>query len=154
MAVIMDLSNWLQLGNVGQVDCIIEMLSQPEWAMLTLASAVCTCLYMWRDPPYCGAFFVGFWSTFAGVFVLLLQIIPSRFINARLYYPPGMVDWDTFSVIMGAAILMLQGWLIIQKEILVFAVVSLLGLPSLIWVINASYTLYLLNRERQPPPCI
>ena len=68
--------------------------------------------------------------------------------------PPGMVDWDTFSVIMGAAILMLQGWLIIQKEILVFAVVSLLGLPSLIWVINASYTLYLLNRERQPSPCI
>jgi hypothetical protein len=33
-------------------------------------------------------------------------------------------------------------------------VVSLLGLPSLIWVINASYTLYLLNREGQPSPCI
>jgi peptidoglycan/LPS O-acetylase OafA/YrhL len=58
-----------------------------------------------------------------------------------------MVGWGTLGVATGAAILILQGWLIIEKQVMVFALLSLLSLNPLVWLINASYTLYLLNRR-------
>jgi predicted ABC-type sugar transport system permease subunit len=143
----MYLSGWMKLGDIGQVDTILAMLSQPEWAALTLASALCACVYMKSDPGYGWAFFIGFWSAFAGLFLLLLQVVPSRFLDASLYYPPGMVGWGALSVAAGAAILILQGWLIIEKQVMVFALLSLLSLNPLVWLINASYTLYLMNRR-------
>jgi len=143
----MYLSGWMKLGDIGQVDTILAMLSQPEWAALTLASALCACVYMKSDPAYGWAFFIGFWSAFAGLFLLLLQVVPSRFLDAGLYYPPGMVGWGALSVAAGAAILILQGWLIIEKQVMVFALLSLLSLNPLVWLINASYTLYLMNRR-------
>jgi len=145
----MSLSNWLQLGDIGQVDYIFKMLFQPAWAILTLLSILFASIYMKRDPAYFWAFFIGFWSAFAGAFVLFLQCLPHQFIHASLHYPLGMEGWDTCAVILGGAALLVQGWLIIQKQVLVFALLSLLTFNPLIWVFNASYTLFLLNREKQ-----
>jgi len=144
----MDLLTWIQLGNWKQLDYIFRMFSEPCWSLLTLLTALVTALYMKKDPGYFWAFFTGFWSMFAGAFLSVIPMLPATAIPS-LHYPPGSIVWGRASLLLWAAALPLQGVLIIKKRIAAFALLSLLSLNPLVWLINGSYTIYLLHRERR-----
>ncbi len=140
------MNHWLQLGNPGRVESILAMRSYPEWAILTIASLLSALALVRRDPGYCWAYFVGFWSLYAGGFLLLFPFASK--IMARLHGLPGMESWGPGGCALIAVGLVLQGTLVVQRHFWALALLALSSLSPIALILNAGYVLYLVHQER------
>ena len=139
------MNHWLQLGNPGKVENIFAVRTYPEWAILTIASLLSALALFRRDPSYCWANFVGFWSIYAGGFLLLFPFA-SKLI-AGLHGLPGMKGLGPGGWAFIAVGLVLQGSLVVQRHFWVFALLALSSLSPIALILNAGYVLYLIHQK-------
>jgi hypothetical protein len=139
------MSYWLQLCNAGRVDNIFTMLAHPEWLVLTVLSLLSTLLIARRNFSYCWAYFIGFWSLYAGS---LLMVIPvGALAGLPLHGLPGSENWGTAGILLASAFLMVQGTLILQQTFWVFALLALSCIHPFLFLANAAYVICLLHKR-------